>query len=41
MSESLRGGALLDWESRKIVKQIDVEIKNVVVCLLVQSDFSV
>ena len=29
MSESLRGGALLDWESRKIVKQIDVEIKNV------------
>ena len=29
MSESLHGGALLDWESRKIVKQIDVEIKNV------------
>ena len=28
--ESLHGGALLDWESRKIVKQIDVEIKNVV-----------
>ena len=28
--ESSHGGALLDWESRKIVKQIDVEIKNVV-----------
>ena len=27
--ESLHDGALLDWESRKIVKQIDVEIKNV------------
>ena len=27
--ESLHDGALLDWESRKIVKRIDVEIKNV------------
>ena len=27
--ESLHGGALLDRESRKTVKQIDVEIKNV------------
>ena len=27
--ESLHFGALLDWESRRIVKQIDVEIKNV------------
>ena len=39
--ETLHGEALLDRESRKTVKQIDVEIKNVVVCLLVQSDFSV
>ena len=28
--ESLHGGTLLDWESRKTVKQIDVEVKNVV-----------
>ena len=27
--ESLHGRALLDWESRKTVKQINVEIKNV------------
>ena len=27
--ESLHGGALLDRESRKTVKQIDAEIKNV------------
>ena len=39
--ETLHGEELLDRESRKTVKQIDVEIKNVVVCLLVQSDFSV
>ena len=30
--ENLHGGTLLDWESRKTVKQIDVEVKNVV-CL--------
>ena len=33
--ETLHGEALLDRESRKTVKQIDVEIKNVAVCLLV------
>ena len=39
--ETLHGETLLDRESRKTVKQIDVEIKNVAVYLLVQSDFSV